>query len=251
MFRKLKRGATKEVSNEVDKENLPKHIAIIMDGNGRWAVSRNLPRISGHKAGVEAVREVIRYSSDIGIQFLTLYAFSTENWNRPVSEVNGLMELLVLYLKKEIGELSRNNVKINVMGDISKLPKKAVLEIEKAVTSTSNNTGLTVNIALNYGSRSEILKAAKKLCQSVKSSSIDIKDIDENLFSQYLYTKNIPDPDILIRTSGEQRISNFLLWQIAYSELLFIEVYWPDFKSEHLMEAIIDFQSRQRRFGGL
>lgn len=251
MFRKLKRGATKEVSNEVDKENLPKHIAIIMDGNGRWAVSRNLPRISGHKAGVEAVREVIRYSSDIGIQFLTLYAFSTENWNRPVSEVNGLMELLVLYLKKEIGELSRNNVKINVMGDISKLPKKAVLEIEKAVTSTSNNTGLTVNIALNYGSRSEILKAAKKLCQSVKNSSIDIKDIDENLFSQYLYTKNIPDPDILIRTSGEQRISNFLLWQIAYSELLFIEVYWPDFKSEHLMEAIIDFQSRQRRFGGL
>lgn len=251
MFKKLKKKVENEVISEIDKDNLPRHIAIIMDGNGRWAVSKNLPRISGHKAGVEAVREVIRYSSDIGIQHLTLYAFSTENWNRPASEVNGLMDLLVLYLKKEIGELNRNNVKINVIGDISKLPQKAVLEIEKALTLTANNTGLTVNIALNYGSRSEIINAAKGICQSVKSNSIDIEDIDEELFSQYLYTKNVPDPDMLIRTSGEQRISNFLLWQIAYSELWFTEVYWPDFKSEHLKEAIINFQNRQRRFGGL
>jgi len=247
----MKNAAWNEVIAGVDKTNLPKHIAIIMDGNGRWAKQRNLPRISGHKAGVEALRDVIKCSSNIGIQYLTLYAFSTENWNRPADEVTGLMDLLVLYLRKEINELHRNDVRINIIGDISRLPQKAILEIEKATKLTLNNKGLTVNIALNYGARYEILGAVKNICQNVINNALDVEDIDENTLSQYLYTKNIPDPDLLIRTSGEQRISNFLLWQIAYSELWFTEVYWPDFKSDHLIQAIVDYAQRQRRFGGL
>lgn len=251
MFKRIKNKDLDELIAEVDKSSLPKHIAIIMDGNGRWAKKRNLPRISGHRAGVEALRDVIKCSSNIGIEYLTLYAFSTENWNRPVNEVSGLMDLLVLYLRKEINELNRNDVRINIIGDISKLPQKAVSEIEKATKLTANNKGLTVNIALNYGAKSEILGAVKNICQNVMDNSLNIEDIDESIFSQYLYTKNIPDPDLLIRTSGEQRISNFLLWQIAYSELWFTEVYWPDFKSDHLIQAIVDFGQRQRRFGGL
>ncbi|WP_432665020.1 isoprenyl transferase [Wukongibacter baidiensis] len=251
MFMKTKKSNSSETIKEIDEGSKPKHIAIIMDGNGRWARKRGLPRIAGHKAGVEALRDVIKCASDIGVQYLTLYAFSTENWNRPDEEVNGLMELLVLYLRKEIKDLHRNKVKINTIGDITRLPVKAVKEIEKAMLLTGENTGLTVNIALNYGARSEILNAVKNICRDVSNNALNIEDIDENTISQHLYTKAIPDPDLLIRTSGEQRISNFLLWQIAYSELYFTEVYWPDFKPDHLVEAIIEFGQRQRRFGGL
>jgi len=251
MFKRTKKSISSEAIQEIDEGNLPKHIAIIMDGNGRWARKRGLPRIAGHKAGVEALRDIIKCASDIGVQYLTLYAFSTENWNRPDEEVNGLMELLVLYLRKEIKDLHRNKVRINTIGDITRLPIKAVNEIEKAIQLTEENTGLTVNIALNYGARSEMLDAVKNICLHVRNNTLDIENIDENTFSQYLYTKTIPDPDLLIRTSGEQRISNFLLWQIAYSELWFTEVYWPDFKPDHLSKAIIEFGRRQRRFGGL
>ncbi|SHJ91089.1 isoprenyl transferase [Paramaledivibacter caminithermalis] len=251
MLKNIMKSNKEKMIVDLDKDKLPKHIAIIMDGNGRWAKKRNLPRIAGHRAGVEALRGVIKTSSDIGIKYLTLYAFSTENWKRPAEEVKGLMELLVLYLRKEIGELHNNNVKINIIGDISKLPSKAISEIDKAVNLTSNNKGLNVNIALNYGGKSDIIHAVKGICENVLDNNLQIEDICEDTFSKYLYTRGIPDPDLLIRTSGEQRISNFLLWQIAYSELWFTKVYWPDFTSEHLIEAIHDFKHRKRRFGGL
>lgn len=249
MFKIEKKNTEK--SNNIDKENIPEHIAIIMDGNGRWAKKRNLPRISGHKAGVEALRSVIKTCSNIGVSYLTLYAFSTENWKRPKEEVNGLMDLLVLYLRKEIGQLHKNNVKINIIGDVSKLPKKAILEIEKSTKLTMKNNGLNVNIALNYGGRSEIMMAVKNICQSVINKDFSIDEIDERKFSNFLHTRNIPDPDLLIRSSGEKRISNFLLWQIAYTEIWFTDVYWPDFKAEHIYEAIEDFAKRKRRFGGI
>lgn len=251
MFKNFFKEDFKDKLDDIDKVNLPSHIAIIMDGNGRWAKKKNLPRAAGHRAGIEALRSIIKACSNIGISYLTLYAFSTENWSRPLEEVNSLMELLLFYLKKEIGEIHNNNVKINVIGDISKLPKKLVSEIEKATNLTSDNTGLMVNIALNYGSKSEIINAVKNICKSVIKEELEVKDIDENIFSQYLYTKDIPDPDLLIRTSGEQRISNFLLWQISYSELWFPQVYWPDFNTEHLFEAIEEYRRRQRRYGGL
>lgn len=251
MLKKIKKSISREAIMEIDGGNMPKHVAIIMDGNGRWARKRSLPRIAGHRSGVEALRDIIKCASDIGIQYLTLYAFSTENWNRPDEEVNGLMELLVLYLRKEIKDLHRNEVRINIIGDIARLPIKAIKEIEKSLELTKNNSGLTVNIALNYGAKSEILNAIKSICQNVINDTLKVEDIDEGIFSQHLYTKNIPDPDLLIRTSGEQRISNFLLWQIAYSELWFTEVLWPDFKPDHLIEAIVEFGQRQRRFGGL
>jgi len=237
--------------NRLSYHNLPNHIAIIMDGNGRWAKERNLPRIAGHKAGVEALRDIITSCSKIGISHLTLYAFSTENWKRPPEEVKGLMDLLVIYLKKEINELHKNNVKINVIGDISKLPQNAVSQIEKAKEKTKINNGLTVSIALNYGSRNEIINAVKNICIDTINNKVQPNDINSELISNYLYTKDIPDPDLVIRTSGELRISNFLLWQIAYSELWFTDVYWPDFTSEHLFNAIEDYQKRKRRFGGL
>lgn len=247
---KMEKKASKKIDS-IDTNNIPKHIAIIMDGNGRWARKRNLPRISGHKAGVEALRNVIKTCSNIGVSYLTLYAFSTENWKRPKEEVKGLMDLLVLYLRKEIGELHKNKVKINIIGDISKLPKKARLEIKKATELTMKNDGLCVNIALNYGGRSEIIKAIKDICQSVENKDFTIEEIDERKISSFLYTEDIPDPDLLIRTSGEKRISNFLLWQIAYTEIWFTEVYWPDFKEEHIFEAIRDYTKRKRRFGGI
>lgn len=251
MLKKIMKGNINDKEKTIDKTSLPRHIAIIMDGNGRWAKKRNLPRISGHKAGVEALRDVIKTSSKMGIDYLTLYAFSTENWKRPSQEVNGLMELLVIYLRKEIGELHSNNVRINTIGDVLKLPKKAIIEIEKATEKTAKNTGLTVNIALNYGGKSDIINAVKNISKDILDNELKIEDIDESIFSTYLYTNNIPDPDLLIRTSGEQRISNFLLWQIAYSEFWFADVYWPDFTSAHLIEAIEDFKQRKRRFGGI
>lgn len=238
-------------SNEIDIFNLPKHIAIIMDGNGRWAKERGLPRIAGHKAGVEALRSIITTSSNIGISHLTLYAFSTENWKRPPKEVKALMDILVLYLRKEIAELHKNNVIINIIGDISKLPPVAIAEVKKAINITSYNTGLQVNIALNYGSRDEIINAVKKIAKEVSNKQLQLETIDESLFSSFLFTKDIPDPDLVIRTSGELRISNFLLWQIAYSELFFTNTYWPDFNSDNLIAAIKNYQCRKRRFGGI
>lgn len=242
---------TEEVT-QLDMEKLPQHIAIIMDGNGRWAKKRNLPRIAGHKQGVEALRGIIKKASELGIGYLTLYAFSTENWNRPVDEVSGLMELLVHYLRKEVNELHANQVRIKTLGDIQMLPEEARNEISKATELTKNNPGLTVCIALNYGSRKELIQAVKSVAEEYKDGTIaELDAIDESLFSSHLYTKDIPDPDLMIRTSGEIRISNFLMWQLAYSELWFTDKFWPDFKPADFVEAIVDYQSRNRRFGGV
>lgn len=238
---------------QVKSKPLPQHVAIIMDGNGRWATRRGLPRVAGHRQGVEALREVIRTSDELGIKYLTLYAFSTENWKRPAAEIDALMSLLVEYLRKEIRELNSNNVKISVLGQVEAFPTVAQREIANAVELTKNNTGLNVNIALNYGGRAEIVRAAKAIAMDVLDKKISIDDIDERLFSNYLYTANIPDPDLLIRTSGEFRLSNFLLYQIAYTELVFTapDVLWPDFDKKAYLEAIMEYQRRQRRYGGL
>lgn len=235
----------------IDKDKLPLHIAIIMDGNGRWAQQKNLPRIMGHKAGMEALKKTVKCCSDIGIKILTVYAFSTENWKRPQEEVNYLMNLLVEYMRKEVNSLHKNKVKIKLLGEIDMLPVQTRIEIEEAVKLTEKNEGLQFNIALNYGGRAEIIKACKGLMQDLINGIMDINLVDEKAFSSYLYTGNDPDPDLIIRTSGEQRISNFLLWQGAYSEMLFVEQLWPDFDEEILEEAIKKYQSRNRRFGAL
>lgn len=235
----------------LDKENIPKHIAIIMDGNGRWAKQRNLPRTMGHKAGVETIRKVIKESNKLGIKYLTLYAFSTENWKRPNDEVSALMKLLVEYLKNELEELNKNQVVINILGDIDKLPSDAQREIRKAIVTTKDNIGISLNIAFNYGGRDEILRAVNLVLEEVKKGNINEDSISEDIFEKYLYTYNIPDPDLIIRPSGEQRISNFLLWQCAYSEFWYSNVCWPDFKEEHLHKATYDYQHRDRRYGGV
>lgn len=235
----------------LDKDNIPKHIAIIMDGNGRWAKKRKLPRTLGHKAGVETIRRVIKEAHILGVKYLTLYAFSTENWKRPDDEVSALMKLLVEYLRSELAELNRNGVVIKVLGDISKLPKDAQKEVLNAIEITKNNTGVVLNIAFNYGGRDEIIRAVKLISKDVEDRNLSIGDINEELFKKYLYTSNIPDPDLIIRPSGEQRISNFLLWQCAYSEFWYSNVCWPDFKEEHLRKAIYDYQHRDRRYGGV
>ena len=226
----------------IDINRLPKHIAVIMDGNGRWANKRSMPRVFGHRAGVEALKGIVTACSDIGIKYFTVYAFSTENWKRPSEEVSFLMNLLVEFMRKEIKELNKNNVKINILGDLTALPEITRTEIEKAVVITKDNTGLNFNIAMNYGGRTEIIMAIKNIAQLVASGNIEIENIDEALVNNMLYTKSMPDPDIILRTSGEQRLSNFLLWQGAYSELVFTDIYWPDFKKENLIECIADFQ---------
>lgn len=236
---------------EIDFSRLPKHIAIIMDGNGRWAQKRGLPRVMGHKAGMEAIKKTVRSCSNMGIKILTVYAFSTENWKRPQEEVSYLMNLLVEYMRKEVNELHNNKVKIKVLGELDVLPDQTRKEILAAARLTENNKGLQFNIALNYGGRAEILNACRKLIQDINAGSIDVTSVDEALFSNYLYTGNDIDPDLIIRTSGEQRISNFLLWQGAYSELMFVEQLWPDFDEKSLCSAIIEYQSRDRRFGAL
>lgn len=236
---------------EIDMERLPEHIAIIMDGNGRWAQKKGLPRVMGHKAGMEAIRETVRACSDLGIKILTVYAFSTENWRRPQDEVSYLMNLLVEYMKKEIGELHRNKVRIKVLGETDILPEQTRKEIKDAIKLTANNKGIQFNIALNYGGRTEILRACRRLVCEIKNGSLNEADLDEALFSQFLYTGGDPDPDLIIRTSGEKRISNFLLWQGAYSELVFVDQLWPDFNKEALYSAITEYQSRDRRFGAL
>lgn len=241
----------KNLIDNIDLSNIPTHIAIIMDGNGRWAKERLLPRTLGHKAGVEAIRSVIKEGSNLGVKYITLYAFSTENWKRPKLEVEALMNLLNTYLKKELKELHENNVKITTIGDIEVLPIKSLEAVNNAINITKDNTGLNLNIALNYGSRNDIKNAVVDIVKNCKSGKIDIEDINEDMISNYLSTKSIPDPDLIIRTSGEQRISNFLLWELAYSEFYFTDVYWPDFNEEELRKAIYVYQSRDRRFGGL
>lgn len=248
-FFKSPKGTEEEIA--LDMENMPKHIAIIMDGNGRWAKKRKLPRTMGHKAGVETIRRILKEASNLGVKYMTLYAFSTENWKRPKDEVNALMKLLVQYLRKEINELHKNGVRINVLGDISMLPKECIDEIEKSVEKTKNNTGITMNIALNYGGRDEIIRSIKLIAQDVIDGKIEINAIEENTVNNYLYTKGVPDPDIIIRPSGEQRLSNFLLWQCAYSEFWYSDICWPDFKEKDLHQAIYDFQKRDRRFGAI
>ncbi|MFU7516124.1 isoprenyl transferase [Clostridium sp. HCS.1] len=250
VFKTNKRKKQK-LEKSIDKDNIPKHIAIIMDGNGRWAKQRKLPRTMGHKAGVETIRRVIKESHVLGIKYLTLYAFSTENWKRPDDEVSALMKLLVDYLRSELAELNKNEVVIRVLGDVKKLPKDAQKEILEAIEVTKNNKGIVLNIAFNYGGRDEIIRATKLVAKEVKNGNLDIEDIDENIFEKYLYTNGTPDPDLIIRPSGEQRISNFLLWQCAYSEFWYSNVCWPDFKEEHLHEAIYDYQNRDRRYGGV
>ena len=236
---------------DIDLDNIPSHIAIIMDGNGRWAKSRFLPRAAGHKAGVETIRKVIKECSRLNVNHLTLYAFSTENWKRPKLEVDTLMTLLSSYLKSEIKELHKNNVKVTTIGDMSKLPDVCVEELEKAYELTKDNTGVNLNLALNYGSRYDITLALKNILNDLKDSDIHIDDISEELISDYLSTKYLKDPDLIIRTSGEQRLSNFLLWEAAYSEFYFTDTMWPDFDEKELTKAIYEYQNRERRFGGL
>lgn len=231
------------------KNNIPEHIAIIMDGNGRWAKEQGLPRLAGHKAGVEALRSVIERGGDIGVKHMTFYAFSTENWKRPEDEVKGLMNLLVVYLKSETKKLHANGIKINILGDTSKLPQLAQNELKRSLDLTANNTKMTVHIALNYGSRDEILRAVKSISQDVKEGALTVEDITEEMIADKLYTSDVPDPDLLIRTSGELRLSNFLLWQLAYTEFIFPEMYWPEFNGDALEKAISDFRDRNRRFG--
>lgn len=244
---KLKRK--KSIKKDLSSINLPEHIAMIMDGNGRWAKKRGLPRSLGHRAGVEALRGVITMSSNIGIKVLTLYAFSTENWSRPEDEVGVLIDLLVEFLSKEIDELNENNVHIRFMGNITKFPEKCRVAIKNAIELTKDNTGLIVNIALNYGGRSELLRAFKSMVDDVQNGKLDKDNIDENIISDYLYTKGLPDPDLIIRTSGEMRLSNFMLYQSSYSELYIPDVLWPDFNEDRYEEALRDYASRKRRFG--
>ena len=238
-------------SKSIDYNQIPKHIAIVMDGNGRWAQSRGLPRLAGHNAGMKSLKKIVEASSEMGLEYLTVYAFSTENWKRPADEVTGIFKILVFYIEKELKELHANNVKVNIIGDFKKLPKEAVDQLARSLETTRENTGMVFNIALNYGSRDEIMSAVKALVQNSKDGTLDPEALSEADFENYLYTKDIPDPDLIIRTSGEMRLSNFLLWQSAYSELYFTDIYWPDFKKSDLEKAIIECQNRKRRYGGV
>jgi len=233
------------------RANLPRHIAIIMDGNGRWARERHLPRIEGHRMGAESARLIIRTAGEIGIRYLTLYAFSVENWNRPKDEVDALMKYLVHYLKTETPELNRNNVKLEVIGQIYRLPDTVQDHLEKSITTLSKNNGLTLIMALSYGGRTEIVDATRAVAGKVMSRELDPADITEKVFAEHLYTRNWPDPDLLIRTSGEMRVSNFLLWQISYAELVITPTLWPDFRKPQFFEALEEYHRRHRRFGAL
>ncbi len=229
--------------------NIPEHIAVIMDGNGRWAKKKGAARIFGHRNAIKAVRETVEGCAEIGVKYLTLYAFSTENWGRPKAEVDGLMELLIDALRKEIGTLMKNNIRLETIGDISGLPKRCVRELDGDVKASEENSGLTLILALNYSGRAELTKTVKDLAAKVESKELSAADINEQMIGNKLSTGNYPDPELLIRTSGELRLSNFLLWQMAYTELYFTDVLWPDFRREHLMDAISDFNKRERRFG--
>jgi undecaprenyl diphosphate synthase len=233
----------------IDPASLPNHIAIIMDGNGRWAKVQGQDRLFGHYHGVESVRDVVEGCAELGVGYLSLYAFSTENWDRPAGEVSGLMELLVQTIRKEVPTLNKNNIRLHAIGNISMLPDDTLAALEEAIQETSKNSGLNLIMALSYSSRWEMGEAAKNLGRDVKAGKLDPETITQESFEQYLCTRNYPDPELMIRTSGERRISNFLLYQLAYAELFFTPVLWPDFRKENLYEAILDFQSRERRFG--
>ncbi|MBN1405851.1 MAG: isoprenyl transferase [Candidatus Omnitrophica bacterium] len=233
----------------MDKNNLPQHIAIIMDGNGRWAKKHHLPKAMGHRYGAKTVDRITSHCAKLGIKALTLYSFSTENWKRPPAEIDALMNLLYEYLGKELKKLNKNNIRLKAIGDITALPERVKKKLEEVISKTSANTGMVLVLALNYGGRQEIIRACRNLAEKVKEGSIDINSISEDVFSRELYTKDIPDPDLLIRTSGELRVSNFLLWQISYSEFVATKMLWPDFKISDLDDAIEEYTARNRRFG--
>ncbi len=237
------------LKEKLNAEKLPKHIAIIMDGNGRWAKEKGEDRLFGHYSGVESVRNIVEGCAELGIKYLTLYAFSTENWDRPKDEVTGLMELLVQTIKQEVSTLNKNNIRLHVIGNIKLLPDAARNELAEACDATQTNTGLNLIMALSYSSRWEIIEAVKNIAVEVRNKKLNPEDIDNNVFNQHLCTAGFPDPELMIRTSGEYRISNFLLYQLAYSELYFTDTLWPDFRKENLYAAILDFQNRERRFG--
>ncbi|UOQ43025.1 isoprenyl transferase [Halobacillus salinarum] len=235
----------------LDHNHLPKHVAIIMDGNGRWAKNRGMPRIAGHKEGMGVVKKIVRHASDLGVKVLTLYAFSTENWKRPKKEVDFLMKLPVEFLNTYLPELIERNVQVQTIGDFTVLPPHTQKAVKEAMSKTKDNDGLILNFALNYGSRFEMVNAVKQIAAEVEQGDIRVSDIDEKLFSRHLYTSELLEPDLLIRTSGEQRLSNFLLWQLAYAEFWFTEVYWPDFDESLFEKALFDYQNRKRRYGGV
>lgn len=230
---------------------IPEHIAIIMDGNGRWAKMRGLPRVAGHRAGADSVREVVESCETLGVRYLTLYAFSSENWNRPEKEVKALMDLLEKFLEDKLPEMMEDNVKLVAIGRLNKLPEHVRLKLDKAVSATASNTGVTMNLALSYGGREEIVDAAKKLMRRAAAGEISAEDVDNKIFSSQMYAADIPDPDLLIRTSGELRLSNFLLWQLSYAEIVITGKLWPDFRHDSMLEAIREFTNRDRRFGKL
>jgi len=234
---------------QIDNSSLPKHIAIIMDGNGRWAKGQGKMRVFGHEQGVLSVKDIVEGCVEVGIEYLTLYAFSTENWSRPKEEVDALMQILISTINKETETLNKNNVKLNAIGNIESLPQECINDLKEAMDKTAHNQKCTLTLALSYSAKWEIVHAAKKIAAAVKNNTLNLEDIDENLFSSELTTVNIPDPELMIRTSGEHRISNYLLWQMAYTEFYFTDVLWPDFRRENLFEAIVDYQKRERRFG--
>lgn len=235
--------------DKIDISRLPRHVAVIMDGNGRWAKEHGKPRIFGHRNGVKAVREITEAAAEIGVPYLTLYAFSTENWNRPALEVNALMDILVTTIREELETMNKNNIRLGMIGDANRLPAQTRKALLEGIENTRNNTRMTLTLALNYSSRWELTQAMRKVAQLAAEGKVRPEDISEEMVSSWLTTANMPDPELLIRTSGEHRISNFLLWQIAYAELYFSNVYWPDFEREDFYQAIVDFQHRERRFG--
>ncbi|QRG65462.1 isoprenyl transferase [Brevibacillus choshinensis] len=252
LARKWSRKEKQAVQEELDLSGkIPEHVAVIMDGNGRWAKMRNLPRVAGHRAGMKTVKEVVKAADEIGVRYMTMYAFSTENWKRPRDEVDFLMKLPQEFLSTELDELIERNVRICMMGSKEELPSHTLKALLEAEEKTKDNSGLQLNFALNYGGRDEIVKAFSMIAEQVKEGKLDPKNLDEEVISRYLYTSDIPDPDLLIRTSGEIRLSNFMLWQLAYTEMWFTDVLWPDFTREHFYQAIVEYQGRARRYGAV
>ena len=250
-LQKVENSDEEKLKASLNKRKVPQHIAIIMDGNGRWALKRKLPRSAGHRAATEAIRSVVELCGELEIPVLTLYTFSAENWKRPGWEVKALMRLLLEQLKEQTPKLHENNVRFRTIGDIEGLPENIVKEIRHAVDLMKDNTGLILNLALNYGGRQEIVSAVRSIAADVKAGKLDDEDIDEELFSQHLHTSGLPDPDLLVRTGGDMRISNYLLWQLAYTEIYVTEIFWPDFRSRDLLIALLSYQKRERRFGGI
>ena len=238
-----------QLMQQIDRERLPKHIAIIMDGNGRWAKERGKPRLFGHQSAIQSVREVSEASAEIGVDYLTLYAFSTENWNRPMAEVSGLMSLLATTITKEVSTMNKNSIKLNAIGDLKSLPQANYDQLMQALDDTSHNTRMTLTLALSYSGRWDLTQASRRMADDVKAGKLSPEAVSDKTVAAYLSTAGMPDPELLIRTSGEERISNFLLWQLAYSELYFTPKYWPDFRKADLYEAILNYQHRERRFG--